>query len=676
MRVTPGHLFFIGLILKDNSVIDTKPVQSRNVSKCGIHPAQGGVPSLLNMWNRIVGGKESEPGAHPWQVSLKRRKSHYCGGTIISEKWVLTAAHCIRDRNILSVLKVTAGEYNLKNLEKAEQTQTVKRVIIHPKFKAAYPVEYDIALLELNGIFIFGENIYPACLPKEGDIFDTGTICTTAGWGRLSEGGRLPNTLHEVELPILDFKTCLKAMQSVIRRFKGETLMCAGFPDGRKDACQGDSGGPLMCRGEVDAWTVTGVTSWGMGCGRSWKDNNSKSPSKRGTPGIFTKVKALKSWIQQTMGNELQGYSRSISPEAVNCSVNDGALIAVEGRLDYPESPRLYYENNEICQWTIYAPEGKHILLEFIQFDIEPGTFCGNDFLSVYDEQEKLIGTFCGTIPPSPLVINTKSVTLKFISDFSHFGTGFSVQYKAVEPGTLRGSGCGSQETLSKQGVIQSMQFPQQYSNNAHCRWLIQAPENHVIKLEFEDFEVELSNNCSNDLVTVRDTWIETNQSVKLCGLSPPPPVFSNGTAMIVQFSSDDVQDLKGFRAVVSFIEASDHLPGSETTAVASPTEKSYHSVFFAGSHEDEVQNTVGTPVSATLSDQMTLPFSETQLFEVTELYNQGRRTVGAFEESLMATDPFGNEVGKVHFSSGHKNVLLMGNEGEIQSPDHTEQLS
>ncbi|XP_078077024.1 ovochymase-2 isoform X5 [Mustelus asterias] len=635
----------------------------------------GGVPSLLNMWNRIVGGKESEPGAHPWQVSLKRRKSHYCGGTIISEKWVLTAAHCIRDRNILSVLKVTAGEYNLKNLEKAEQTQTVKRVIIHPKFKAAYPVEYDIALLELNGIFIFGENIYPACLPKEGDIFDTGTICTTAGWGRLSEGGRLPNTLHEVELPILDFKTCLKAMQSVIRRFKGETLMCAGFPDGRKDACQGDSGGPLMCRGEVDAWTVTGVTSWGMGCGRSWKDNNSKSPSKRGTPGIFTKVKALKSWIQQTMGNELQGYSRSISPEAVNCSVNDGALIAVEGRLDYPESPRLYYENNEICQWTIYAPEGKHILLEFIQFDIEPGTFCGNDFLSVYDEQEKLIGTFCGTIPPSPLVINTKSVTLKFISDFSHFGTGFSVQYKAVEPGTLRGSGCGSQETLSKQGVIQSMQFPQQYSNNAHCRWLIQAPENHVIKLEFEDFEVELSNNCSNDLVTVRDTWIETNQSVKLCGLSPPPPVFSNGTAMIVQFSSDDVQDLKGFRAVVSFIEASDHLPGSETTAVASPTEKSYHSVFFAGSHEDEVQNTVGTPVSATLSDQMTLPFSETQLFEVTELYNQGRRTVGAFEESLMATDPFGNEVGKVHFSSGHKNVLLMGNEGEIQSPDHTEQL-
>ncbi|XP_078405738.1 ovochymase-2-like [Cetorhinus maximus] len=205
MRVTPGHLFFIGLIFSYNSVIDMKPVQSQNVFKCGIHPEKGGVPFLLNLWNRIVGGKESEPGAHPWQVSLKRRKTHYCGGTIISEKWVLTAAHCIRDRNILTVLKVTAGEYNLKNLDKEEQTQTVKRIIIHPKFKAAYPVEYDIALLELNGIFNFGENIYPACLPNEDDTFDTGNICTTAGWGRLSEGNNPHCTQQARACPVQAF---------------------------------------------------------------------------------------------------------------------------------------------------------------------------------------------------------------------------------------------------------------------------------------------------------------------------------------------------------------------------------------------------------------------------------------------------------------------------------------
>ncbi|XP_072448629.1 ovochymase-2-like [Chiloscyllium punctatum] len=334
MQVTPGHLFLVGLLFNSNPALHTKPVQSQNVFKCGSRPAQGGAPILLSFWNRIVGGKESEPGTHPWQVSLKRRQIHYCGGTIINEKWVLTAAHCMRGRNILSTLKVTAGEYNLKNLDKEEQTLTVKRIIIHPKFKAMYPVEYDIALLELNGIFTFGDNIYPACLPAEDDNFGTGTICSTAGWGRLSEGGRLPNTLQEVELPIIDFGTCLKVMQSVIKRFKGETLVCAGFPDGRQDACQGDSGGPLMCQGAGGAWTVAGVTSWGMGCGRSWKDNSSKSPNKRGTPGVFTKVKALKSWIQQNVYNGLNGQSRSTLPEATTCMVSDGTLVAVEGHLD------------------------------------------------------------------------------------------------------------------------------------------------------------------------------------------------------------------------------------------------------------------------------------------------------------------------------------------------------
>ncbi|XP_067903050.1 ovochymase-2 isoform X3 [Heterodontus francisci] len=652
MRVTPAHFFFIGLLFDYNPATDSKPVQTQKVLKCGIRPAQGGVPYLLNLWNRIVGGKESEPGAHPWQVSLKRRKNHYCGGTIISEKWVLTAAHCIRDRNILSVLKVTAGEYNLKNLDKEEQTQTVKRIIIHPKFKAAYPVEYDIALLEINGIFTFGENIYPACLPNEDDTFDTGTICTTAGWGRLSEGGRLPNTLQEVQLPILDFEACLKVMQSVIKRFKGETLMCAGFPDGRKDACQGDSGGPLMCRGDGGAWTVAGVTSWGIGCGRSWKDNKRKSPNKRGTPGIFAKVKALKSWIQQNMNNEIKGHSRSILSEAATCSVSDGTLMAVDGRLDFPESPRLYYENNEICLWTISVPEGKHILLEFTQFDVEPGTFCGNDYLSVYAEQDELIGTFCDRIPPAPLLISINTVTLKFVSDFNNFGTGFSVQYRAVEPGTLRGSGCGSLETLSNQGMIQSMRFPQQYSSNAQCQWLIQAPENHVIKLEFKDFEVELSNDCSNDLLTVHDAWAESNQSVKLCGLSPPTPVFSNGTAMMLQFSSDGTQDSKGFRAAVTFIDAS------------------------AGGSEAEVQSTVGTSIAGTLSNLNTVPFTESWLLQEAEPYSQGHRSVGAFGENPVATDLFRNSIRKVNFSTGCEDVILMGTEGEIQSPGYIDQTS
>uniref|UniRef100_A0A4W3GD53 Ovochymase 2 n=1 Tax=Callorhinchus milii TaxID=7868 RepID=A0A4W3GD53_CALMI len=470
--------------------------------KCGVRQEGDGFPYWFSFWSRIVGGQKSGAGTHPWQVSLKRGKTHFCGGTIIAEKWVLTAAHCIRDRNILSVLKVTAGEHNLQDWEKEEQTLRVKRIITHPSFRPGKHPDYDMALLELNGRFTFGKSVYPACLPNDDDNFASGAICIATGWGRLAESGRLSNILQEVELPILDPKTCLQVLQSVMKRYKGTTLLCAGFPDGQRDACEGDSGGPLMCKREGGSWTVAGVTSWGMGCGRSWKDNNNKWPSLRGTPGIFINVKLLHSWIQKTVHNE-----------TTLCSANDGTMTGSEGSIDYPESPDQYYENNEICMWIIYVPQEKHILLEFTQFDVEAGMFCENDYVGVYADRDTLIGKFCGSVPPSPLLIDSHRVTLKFVSDFSDFRTGFSVKYTAVEARSLKGSGCGSLAMLSRQGMIQSMKFPQQYSSNTQCQWLIQAPENHVIKLEFEDFEVEPSTGCSYDSLTVYDNLAQNNQT-------------------------------------------------------------------------------------------------------------------------------------------------------------------
>ncbi|XP_059832161.1 ovochymase-2-like isoform X4 [Hypanus sabinus] len=220
MLISPAKLFLLVIMLHASAVTDSISMQNSNAVKCGVPSEWGGVRSRFRLRKRIVGGKEFQPGEHPWQVSLKRRKRHLCGGTIIGAKWVITAAHCLRDRKILSVLTVTAGEHHLNNMDSNEQTRTIKRIIAHPKFKAIYPVEFDVALLELNGNFTFDSHVYPACLPGVNDTFETGIICTATGWGRLSENGKLSNTPQEVELPIVDLQSCLNLIKLLIKQFK------------------------------------------------------------------------------------------------------------------------------------------------------------------------------------------------------------------------------------------------------------------------------------------------------------------------------------------------------------------------------------------------------------------------------------------------------------------------
>ncbi|KAL2806569.1 ovochymase-2 isoform 2 precursor, partial [Daubentonia madagascariensis] len=260
--------------------------------------------NYFNTFSRILGGSQVEKGSYPWQVSLKQRQKHVCGGTIISPQWVITAAHCVSHRNIMSTLNVTAGEHDLSQTEPEEQTLTIESVIIHPHFSAKKPMDYDIALLKMAGAFQFGRFVGPMCLPEPGERFEAGFICTTAGWGRLGEDGVLPQVLQEVNLPILTQKECMAALSSLKQFISGKTFLCTGFPEGGRDACQGDSGGSLMCRNKKGAWTLAGVTSWGLGCGRGWRNNMQQSDP--GSPGIFTDLSKVLPWIHEHIqtGNE------------------------------------------------------------------------------------------------------------------------------------------------------------------------------------------------------------------------------------------------------------------------------------------------------------------------------------------------------------------------------------
>ncbi|CAM5149961.1 unnamed protein product [Natator depressus] len=544
-------LFMLGIVClrEGNSV----PLRLQKDSRCGHKPHEMKPWNNFNLLTRIVGGNQVKQGSHPWQVSLKRWQRHFCGGTIVSAQWVVTAAHCVLDRHLRDYLNITAGEHDLSLMEEGEQTLPVKAIIKHPNFNPKRPMNYDIALVKLDGAFNFSSSVLPACLPDVDEKFDPGDVCTTCGWGRLKENGILPQVLHEVDLPILDNKECSRALSTLRNPIRGDTLMCAGFPDGGKDACQGDSGGPLLCRRKHGAWTLAGVTSWGMGCARSWNDNMRKKYDQRGSPGVFTDLRKVLSWIQENVNTDLKMKSSTAS-----CSIQDGKLPSNEGELRFPESPKHFYQNNQLCVWTLLVPEGMHILLNFSHFDVESDMFCDYDSLSVYSKDDRLVGRFCGVDSPLPILLSSNGIKLKFVSDNKASGTGFSMVYRALSPDALPDSGCGSLAVLFEGGVIQSMNYPEPYNNLADCHWIIHAPENHVIKLTYEYFEIEENEDCSYDSVTVYEDVTREEEIARSCGFAVPAPVLSTSSMMLIIFHSDETETFGGFQATFSFIHVAD----------------------------------------------------------------------------------------------------------------------
>ncbi|XP_062053495.1 ovochymase-2 [Lepus europaeus] len=505
--------------------------------------------SNFNIFSRIVGGSHVEKGSYPWQVSLKRRQKHICGGTIISPQWVITAAHCVTKRNSVSNLNVTAGEHDLSQTEPEEQTFAIKTVIIHPHFSAKKPMDYDIALLKMAGTFQFGQFVGPLCLPKPGERFAAGFICTTAGWGRLTEDGVFSQVLQEVNLPILSQEECVAALLTLKRPISGKTFLCTGFPDGGRDACQGDSGGSLMCQNKKGAWILAGVTSWGFGCGRGWRNNggwrNNEQENEQGSPGIFTDLSKVLPWIHE----HIQTGNRRKSSRA-SCSEQDGVVSGSEGELHFPESLHLYYESKQLCVWTLLVAQEMHVLLNFSRLDVES---CQHNYLSMYSLEGRLFGKLCGESLTSAILVGSNTMRLEFMSDVTDYAAGFNLTYKALKPNYLPDSGCHSLTVLFEEGVIQSLRYPENYSDMANCNWIFQAPRHHLIKLSFQSFEIEENGDCTSDYVTVHKDVEGKKEIARMCGYAVPSPVLSFSGVMLISFQSDENGNSKGFQATVSF---------------------------------------------------------------------------------------------------------------------------
>ncbi|XP_034425173.1 chymotrypsinogen A-like isoform X2 [Hippoglossus hippoglossus] len=238
---------------------------------------------------RIVGGQTASPGSWPWQVSLVFFRNHMCGGALINNQWVMTAAHCVS--GLGSNVTVYLGRFNQSGSNPNEVSRTIAQVKCHPSYNSR-TYENDICLLKLSSPVNFTTYIQPVCLAGANSTIHSGLITWVAGWGNTRPFGWSPsNTLQEANLTIVGNKECRCNNRFLIT----DKMICAGVRAGGIDSCQGDSGGALV-RKVGSGWTAVGIVSFGDGC------------AKPNTPGIYTRVSEYMGWISNIIGSNKLGF--------------------------------------------------------------------------------------------------------------------------------------------------------------------------------------------------------------------------------------------------------------------------------------------------------------------------------------------------------------------------------